>query len=461
MEYSLVITNGHIVTPTKVVNADLAIKGGKIAAIGSGLADQADKVIDANGQIVLPGMIDSHVHINEPGRSDWENYHTGSQALAAGGTTTMLVMPLNALPARTTGQEFKRQKEIAEHKSYVDFGLYGGLVPGNLTEIQKMADEGAMGFKAFMATTGSDLPGDFKNVDDYQLLKGMQAIGKTGLPILVHAENASITDGLTAEKIAEGKTDIQEYVDSRPPFVEVEAVRRAIYLAKQTNVHLHFVHLSTPKSVDQVTQARQNGQNVTCETCPHYLILDCNQFEKIGPLAKCSPTLRDPEIVKGLWKKVFTGQVDTIGSDHSPAPMSMKESPDHNIFDIWGGVSGCQNNVDLLYDEAVKKRGLPVTDLVKLTAETPATLFGIANKGKLQVGYDADITLLDPNQSYVLKTKDLYYENKISAYTGFKINDRVTMTILRGQIIYTLKQGFVGQPTGKFLTKQRAGVESL
>ncbi|WP_409441288.1 allantoinase AllB [Lentilactobacillus hilgardii] len=344
MEYSLVITNGHIVTPTKVVNADLAIKGGKIAAIGSGLADQADKVIDANGQIVLPGMIDSHVHINEPGRSDWENYHTGSQALAAGGTTTMLVMPLNALPARTTGQEFKRQKEIAEHKSYVDFGLYGGLVPGNLTEIQKMADEGAMGFKAFMATTGSDLPGDFKNVDDYQLLKGMQAIGKTGLPILVHAENASITDGLTAEKIAEGKTDIQEYVDSRPPFVEVEAVRRAIYLAKQTNVHLHFVHLSTPKSVDQVTQARQNGQNVTCETCPHYLILDCNQFEKIGPLAKCSPTLRDPEIVKGLWKKVFAGQVDTIGSDHSLAPMSMKESPDHNIFDIWGGVSGCQTS---------------------------------------------------------------------------------------------------------------------
>lgn len=458
MEYSLVITNGHVVTPTQVVDADLAIQDDKIAAIGNDLADQAEHVINAAGQMVLPGMIDSHVHINEPGRSDWEDYHTGSQALAAGGTTTMLVMPLNALPARTTGEEFKRQKEIAEGKSYVDFGLYGGLVPGNLTEIQKMANEGAMGFKAFMATTGSDIPGDFKNVDDYQLLKGMQEIGKTGLPILLHAENAAITDGLAAEKISEGKTQIQDYVDSRPPFVEIEAVSRALHLAKQTNVHLHFVHLSTPESVDRVTAARKSGQTVTCETCPHYLILDRNQFEQIGPLAKCSPALRDPKIVKGLWEKLFDGQIDTIGSDHSPAPMSMKESPDHNIFDIWGGVSGCQNNVDLLYDEAVKKRGLPVVDFVKLIAERPASLFGIANKGKLQVGYDADITLLDPNQSYILKPEDLYYKNKISAYTGFTIHDRVTTTILRGRVIYTLAKGFHYQPTGKFLTNQRVGV---
>ncbi|MFD1125132.1 allantoinase AllB [Lentilactobacillus raoultii] len=459
MEYSLVITNGHVATPTGVIESDLAIKDGQIAAIGDGLVAQADHVIDADGQMVLPGMVDSHVHINEPGRSDWEDYRTGSQALAAGGTTTMLVMPLNALPARTTGEEFQRQKKIAETKSYVDFGFYGGLVPGNLAEISKMAEQGAMGYKAFMATTGSDIPGDFKNVTDYQLLKGMQEIGKTGLPILVHAENAAITDGLAAEKVAKGQTDIQDYVDSRPPFVEVEAVKRAIYLASQTNVHLHFVHLSTPEAVAQVTKAKAAGQNVTCETCPHYLILDRDQFEKIGPLAKCSPALRDRQVVEGLWQKLFSGQIDTIGSDHSPAPASMKQSPDHNIFDIWGGISGCQNNVDLLYDQAVTKRGLPVTDFIKLTAETPAKLFGLAKKGCLAVGYDADITLLDLKQHYQLKPADLYYKNKISAYMGMIINDRVTTTILRGQVIYTLKDGFKGQPTGQFLQKQLTGVD--
>lgn len=458
MEYALVITNGHIATPDGVIDADLAIQDEKIAAIGHNLAAHSDQVLDAKGQMVLPGMVDSHVHINEPGRSDWEDYHTGSQALAAGGTTTMLVMPLNALPARTTEKEFKRQAKIAENKSYVDYGLYGGLVPGNVDEIQKMADAGAMGFKTFMATTGSDIPGDFKNVDDYQLFRGMQTIAQTGLPILVHAENAAITDGLAAEKIAAGKTDIKDYVDSRPPFVEFEAVRRAIYFAKQTNVRLHFVHLSTPESVAEVTKAREAGLQVTCETCPHYLILDRDQFEKIGPLAKCSPALRDPAIVKGLWKKLFNGEIDTIGSDHSPAPMSMKRSQTNNIFDIWGGISGCQNNVDLFYDEAVTKRGLPITEFVKVTAQRPAELFGLANKGRLQVGYDADITLLDLNQSYTIKADDLYYKNKISAYEGFKVNDRVTTTLLRGHVIYRLDHGFIDKPSGHLLTKKFSGV---
>lgn len=460
MEYTLVITNGQVVMPDAVITTDLAIQDGKIAAIGTGLTQRAKQVLDAQGQMVLPGMIDDHVHINEPGRSNWEDYHTGSQALAAGGTTTMLVMPLNALPARTTQTEFDRQAKIAATQSYVDYGLYGGLVPGNVDEISKMAESGAMGYKAFMATTGSDEPGDFKNVDDFQLLSGMRAIAKTGLPILVHAENAAITDGLAAEKIAQGKTTIQDYVDSRSPFVEIEAVRRAIYLAEQTGVRLHFVHLSTPEAVEAVVNARRSGLKVTCETCPHYLILDREQFEKIGPLAKCSPALRDKSIVSRLWEKVAAGDVDTIGSDHSPAPLSMKQSATHNIFDIWGGISGCQNNVDLLYDRFVTQRGLPATEFARLTAENPAKIFGLTNKGKLQVGYDADITLLDLNQSYVLSKNDMYYKNKISAYEGFQINDRVTTTILRGQIIYTLDDGFVGQPTGKQLTSQISEVSS-
>lgn len=453
MQVATVIKNGLIVTPTGVVNGDLAIKDGKIVAIGEGSLS-AKEVIDAQGQLVLPGMVDAHVHINEPGRSNWEDYHTGSQALAAGGTTSMVVMPLNALPARTTAAEFNRHRLIAEGQSYIDFALYGGLVPGNQADIGPMAEAGAAGFKAFMATTGSDEPGDFHNVDDYDLYRGMQAIAKTGLRLSLHAENAVLTDRLSADEIAHHHTDIQAYIDSRPPMVEVEAVRRALYLAKQTGCKLHFVHLSTGEAVREVQRAQAAGQDVTCETCVHYLALNTDDFKQIGPLAKCSPVLRTPEVQADLWREVQAGHVNAVTSDHSPAPAEMKANPNHNIFEVWGGISGAQNNLDLFYDVAVKSGRLNIQQFVQLTAAGPAKLFGLKNKGELRVGADADIAFLDPNQSYTLRAEDLYYKNKLSAYVGRQINCRVTRTLLRGKTVFELGQGFDDQPTGKFLTNE-------
>lgn len=454
MQYDLVITNGKVVTPTAVLNSDLAVKDGKIAAIGNHLTANTDQVIDAKGQLVLPGMVDAHVHINEPGRSDWEDYHTGSQALAAGGTTSMVVMPLNALPARTTAAEFRRQRAIAAGKSYIDFALYGGLVPGNLAEIAKLADAGAAGYKAFMATTGTDIPGDFKNVDDYELFRGMQAIQKTGLRLSLHAENPVLTDRFAAEKIANHQTKIQDYIDSRPPMVEVEAVRRALYFAKMTGCKLHFVHLSTDEAVSEVQKAQADGQDVTCETCVHYLALDTDDFRKIGPLAKCSPALRTKAVQAQLWEKVQEGALNAVTSDHSPAPASMKANPNDNIFDVWGGISGAQNNVDLFYDIAVKSNRLTILQFVQLIAAGPADLFGLKNKGRLEIGKDADLIFLDPSQTYTLTKDALYYKNKLSAYEGFRIHDRVTRTILRGNTIYTLDNGFTTQPDGQFLMNQ-------
>lgn len=453
MQATTIIKNGLIVTPTGVVNGDLAIKDGKIAAIGK-LSAEAQEVIDAQGQLVLPGMVDAHVHINEPGRSNWEDYHTGSQALAAGGTTSMVVMPLNALPARTTVAEFTRHRAIAEGKSYIDFALYGGLVPGNQTDIGPMADAGAAGFKAFMATTGSDAPGDFHNVDDYDLYRGMQAIAKTGLRLSLHAENAVLTDRLAEDEIAHQHTDIQAYIDSRPPMVEVEAVRRALYLAKQTGCKLHFVHLSTGEAVREVQRAREAGQDVTCETCVHYLALNTTDFKQIGPLAKCSPVLRTPEVQADLWREVQAGHVNAVTSDHSPAPAEMKANPNNNIFEVWGGISGAQNNLDVFYDVAVKSGRLNLQQFVQLTAAGPAQLFGLKDKGQLRVGADADIAFLDPNQSYTLRPEDLYYKNPISAYVGRQINCRVTRTLLRGKTIFELGKGFDEQPTGQFLHNQ-------
>lgn len=461
MDYDSVIVNGKIVTPSKILKADLAIKDGKIAAIGTGLSNNAEQLIDAKGQLVLPGMVDAHVHINEPGRSDWEDYHTGSQALAAGGTTSMVVMPLNALPARTTALEFTRQRKIAEEKSYIDFALYGGLVPGNLDEISKLADVGAAGYKAFMATTGTDIPGDFKNVDDYELYRGMQAIQKTGLRLSLHAENPILTDRFAEEKIAHHQTKIQDYIDSRPPMVEVEAVRRALYFAKMTGCKLHFVHLSTGEAVGEVQKAKAQGQDVTCETCVHYLALDTNDFKKIGPLAKCSPALRTKDVQNQLWEKVQEGALNAVTSDHSPAPASMKANPNDNIFDVWGGISGAQNNVDLFYDVAVKSNRLTIFQFVQLISAGPAELFGLKNKGSLEAGKDADIIFLDPTQSYTLTKSDLYYKNKFSAYEGFEIHDRITRTILRGKTIFTLKSGFTTEADGKFLLNQKVKGDSV
>lgn len=459
MQVETIIKNGTIVTPTQTIRGDLAIRAGKIVAIGQELTMTARSVIDATGQLVLPGMVDGHVHINEPGRSDWEDYRTGSQALAAGGTTSMVVMPLNALPARTTAAEFKRHQQIATGQSYIDFALYGGLVPGNQAEITAMAAIGAIGFKAFMATTGTPIPGDFHNVDDFDLYRGMQAIQATGLRLAIHAENATLTDRMAAEQIAQGHTDIQAYIDSRPPLVEVEAVRRALYFGRQTGCKLHFVHLSTGEAVHEVQLARQLGQDVTCETCVHYLALDTEQFKQIGPLAKCSPVLRTPQVKSELWQQVQGGNVDAVTSDHSPAPADMKANPDDNIFEVWGGISGAQNNVELMYDVAVRTKRLSLQQFVQLIAAGPADLFGLQSKGRLMLGMDADITLLNPNQSYVLTPEDLYYKQKLSAYVGREFQSRVTRTLLRGRTIYELNRGFSEQPSGRFLTNQtQAGV---
>ncbi len=455
MKYDTVIVNGRIVTPNKILNSQIAIQDGKITALGNNLDKDAAQIIDAAGQLVLPGMVDAHVHINEPGRSDWEDYHTGSQALAAGGTTSMVVMPLNALPARTTAAEFKRHRSIAEGKSYIDFALYGGLVPGNLAEIPKLATAGAAGYKAFMATTGTDIPGDFKNVDDYELYRGMEAIQKTGLRLSLHAENPVLTDRFAAEKIANHQTQIQDYVDSRPPLVEVEAVRRALYFAKMTGCKLHFVHLSTGEAVAEIQKAQDAGQDVTCETCIHYLALDVEDFKKIGPLAKCSPALRTKKVQTELWKKVQAGAVSAITSDHSPAPASMKTNPHNNIFDVWGGISGAQNNVDLLFDIAVTTKRLTIFQFIQLIAAGPAELFGLNSKGSITIGKDADIIFLDPTKAYTLKKSDLYYKNKISAYEGFQIHNRITRTILRGKTIFTLADKFIAEPDGKFLFNEK------
>ncbi|UOF92372.1 allantoinase AllB [Fodinisporobacter ferrooxydans] len=451
MKYDLIIKNGQVVFRDEVRKADVAIRNGKISAIGENLNIDADQVVDATGQYVMPGMIDTHVHICEPGRTEWEGFITGTKALAAGGTTTYVDMPLNALPATTTREALELKINAAEGKNYVDYALYGGVVPGNLENLQELSKGGVVAYKCFMSSCGSDIPGDFKNVDDYTLYAGMKKLAELGHLLCIHAENAEITDRLAEEKIKQGKLTATDYVESRPILAEVEAVKRALFLAKETGCKLHFVHISSAAAVEEIIKARNDGQDVTLESCPHYFTLTVNQFEEIGPTAKCAPPLRDEMEQEKLWEALKQGKIDMLTSDHSPCPPEMKYSETNNMFEVWGGITGCQNNVDLMFDEAVKKRDVPVTEFVRMIATKPADRFNLNTKGEIAVSKDADIILVDPNQSYELSADHLYYRHKHSPYIDRRINCRVTKTFVRGHLVFDLREGILGGPIGQLL----------
>lgn len=454
MSYDLIIKNGLVILENEEVKTDVAVKDGVIAAIGNGLTGAA-KEIDATGLVVSPGMIDAHVHITEPAggyRDEWEGYVTGTSASAKGGVTSFVEMPLNQVPATVDGRTLKVKYDAGAGKLKVDVASFGGLVPFNIENggIKELSDDGACAYKCFMATCGDrSIKEDLMNVDDYSLYEGMRQIKETGKLLAVHAENAAITDRLGEIAYKNGETSLKAYVESRPVFTEVEAIRRAIFFAKETGCRLHICHVACKEGVDEVTKARAEGIDVTCETCTHYLYFDTSELDAIGPLAKCSPPIRDKENQNALWEKVMSGEIDLITSDHSPCTPDLKDKT--NAFEAWGGISALQNSVDVLYDEGVQKRGMSLKKFAEVIATNPADIFGISNKGRISVGKDADFVLIKPNAPYVLKAEDLEYRNKISPYVGREIGAQVAQTILRGNVIYDQKDGVTKEFPGEFI----------
>ncbi|TFJ38553.1 allantoinase AllB [Carnobacterium divergens] len=450
MNYDLLIKNGTVILEDQAIVTNIAVKDGKIAAIGADLT-QGTETIDARKLIVSPGMVDAHVHISEPGRTHWEGYQTGTKAAAKGGVTTFIEMPLNQLPATTSRETLQLKFDAAKGKLSMDVALFGGLVPYNLEDLEDLNEEGVVAFKCFLATCGfPDEPTDFQNVDDYSFFAGMKKIAKMDSLLAIHAENALICDELGKVAQSKGQTSTDDYVASRPPFTEVEAVRRAIYLAKVADCQIHICHLSTPEAISEVTKAKQSGQRVTCESCTHYFALNQEQFADIGMSAKCAPPLRDQANQELLWEKLFNGEIDFVTSDHSPCPPEMKIG---NAFTAWGGISGLQNNVDILFDEAVQKRGMSLTQFADLIATAPANLYQLKTKGSIAIGKDADFTFIKPKAPYTLKESDLEYKNKISPYIGREIGCQVVRTILRGETIYDKQTKAFKEATGHFLLK--------
>lgn len=453
MKYDLLIKNGRVILDEGEQEVEVAVKDGKIAAIGHDLGD-AEKVNDAKGQVVAPGMVDAHVHITEPGggyRDEWEGYETGLKGAAKGGVTTIVEMPLNQVPATTDRASIQEKFDAGKGKLSADVASYGGLVPYNLDGgIQELDEEGVVAYKAFLATCGDrSIDGDFENVDDYSLYEGMKQIAKTGKILSVHAENADITDRLGEIAYKNGEKSMAAYVDSRPVFTEVEPIRKLILFAKETGCRLHIVHVACEEGVDEVIKAQQEGVDVTCETCTHYLYFYKEELDDIGPVVKCSPPIREESRLPGMWERVINGDINFVTSDHSPSTPDLKDTD--NAFEAWGGIAGIQNNVDILFDEGVQKRDLSLKRFAEIIATEPAKRFGLDNKGSIAVGKDADFVFIKPESSYTLQAEDLEYRNKLSPYVGRTINAQVAKTILRGEETYSLEDGVSNDFRGEFI----------
>jgi allantoinase len=409
---------------------DIGIAEGKFVALDRNLSGSADEEIDVAKLTVFPGVIDAHVHFNEPGRTDWEGFASGSRAAAAGGTTTIFEMPLNAHPPTLDGPSFDAKRAAAEASSVVDFGLWGGLVPGNLDQLKILRDRGVVGLKAFMCKSGID---DFPHVDLPTLREGMRIAADLGLLVAVHAESEKMTAELTEAKLRDGRNSVTDYLQSRPVAAELEAISAAIELAGAAGCRLHIVHVSAGSGVQLVAEGRAKGVDVTCETCPHYLMLCGIDMQDIGATAKCAPPLREVADQRALWNRL--GDVTTIGSDHSPSPPEMKQSA--NFFEVWGGISGCQHLLPLLIN-AAQDPGQEVTSeqIAAWTSTNVAQRFRIPGKGGIAVGQDADLTIVDQNNGDMITGDSLFYRHRQTPYLGREVRCRIVRTILRGQTIF-------------------------
>ena len=451
MAIDLVVLGKRVVTPNGVRDAAIHVAHGVIVDVTDRAAVPAGApTLDAGDDVVMPGLVDTHVHINDPGRDAWEGFQTATRAAAAGGVTTLVDMPLNSIPPTTTLEGLSAKLAALEAHASVDVALCGGLVPSNPRGLDELFREGAIAFKCFLAESGVD---EFSHVHEKELREGMRELARVGAPLFVHAELPGPLDEGARAAAGGDPRSYATYLASRPRTAEDAAVELVLRVAKETRARAHIVHLSSSDALPLFRRAREEHVALTVETCPHYLTFASEEIPDGATAFKCAPPIRERENREKLWAALREGLVDQVVTDHSPSTVELKCSGSGDFMKAWGGISSLQLGLAAIWTEA-KKRGASLEDIASWMCHAPARLAGLeGRKGTIAVGADADFVIWDPDASFVVDAASLEHKNKITPYQGRALTGSVTRTILRGRTVYERGRGFAS-PSGIWVRRR-------
>lgn len=417
----------RVLGPGGIAASEVGVTGGRIVAVeplGAGLSGRA--VVDlAPGEVLLPGLVDAHVHVNEPGRTAWEGFASATRAAAAGGVTTIIDMPLNSVPPTVDRAALAAKRAVAGPQAFVDVGFWGGAVPGEPGDRRDLHEDGVLGFKCFLLPSGVE---EFGHLTTDALGGVLSDLAGLGALLLVHAEDPRVVE----EHAGPGGRRYRDFLDSRPPEAEDLAVAEVVARARATGARVHIVHLSSAGAVPIIRAAKDDGVDITAETCPHYLTLIAEEVPDGATAVKCCPPVRDAANREVLWQALLDGTIDYVASDHSPSTPDLKDVEGGDFAVAWGGISSVQLGLPLVWTEA-RARGIGLDRVVEWMATRPAARSGLRRKGRLAPGYDADLVVLAPEESFVVRGADLYHRNPLTPYEGRELAGVVRRTFVHGR----------------------------
>jgi len=440
----LVLRGRRVLTPEGIRPAAIRVQFGRIVSVEPLDSPAPPESVDAGEAVVLPGLVDTHVHINEPGRTDWEGFETATRAAAAGGVTTVIEMPLNSVPPTTSIEALHTKAESAAGRCRVHVGFWGGAVPGNRGQLEPLRRAGVFGFKCFLAPSGVE---EFGHVGSQELASVLEITGSLGAVLLVHAEDPS---RLKESLAGGGPWSYAAYLRSRPPEAEVTAIERVAAVCRKTGARAHILHVSSADAAESIGRAREEGLALTGETCPHYLAFAAEEIPEGATEFKCAPPIRDSENRERLWEKLADGTLSLIASDHSPAPPDLKRRESGDFREAWGGISSLELALSAVWS-AAEKRGHSLEHVAAWMCSGPARLAGLSGvKGAIVPGHDADLVLFEPEEEWTVDPSRLEQRWKLTPYAGRRLRGKVRATYLRGEKIYECGK-FFGPPRGEIL----------